>query len=30
MAIDLPTITPEQAGYDGAKLSAITDRLDRL
>ena len=30
MAIDLPSITPEQAGYDGAQLNAITERLDRL
>ena len=27
VAIDLPSITPEQAGYDGAQLNAITERL---
>lgn len=26
----LPSITPEQAGYDGSKLMAITERLNRL
>ena len=30
LAIDLPSISPEAAGYDGAQLNAITERLDRL
>lgn len=30
LAIDLPGISAKEAGYDGAKLNAITERLDRL